>query len=251
METNAVIAGRYRLIQLAGVGGMGAVYRARDEQCGRDVAVKLVARHLAADELAIQRFRREGRLCARLRHPHVVAGLCVGHDSDTVGDYIVTEFVDGDDARSLLGRPVPTADAVAIAVQICDALTYVHDQGIIHGDVSAANILIGRTDRTAKLADFGIARQAGPAAPAAPGGPLRGAPYYLAPEVALGGQATFRADLYSLGVVTRRLLSGDPAPALADAVARATAADPSLRQGSMREFRADLAAHGRAALRAA
>jgi serine/threonine-protein kinase len=269
---NALIDGRYRLMQLVGVGGMATVHRARDERSDREVAVKLMAEHLAGDELAVRRFRREGQLALRMRHPNVVAGLGAGRDTESGRDYIAMEIIDGLNARDRLRSrsPVRPAEAIAIVTQICDALTHAHSQGVVHGDVSPANVLIRSSDHTAKLADFGAARAIGATSRRIAPGQAMGTPGYVAPEVALGADATPQSDLYSLGAVAFRLLATkgwsrvpdvfptapltEPSvtlPALADvgrdvppmvarAVDTALASDPDERQGSLAAFRAEL-----------
>jgi serine/threonine protein kinase len=271
MSAKPVIGRRYRLLRLIGTGGMASVYRAHDDRCSRDVAVKLIGEHLATDELAVRRFKRESALCARLDHPNVVAGLDGGYDEPRARHFIVMELVDGEDAARLLKRRrrLPAAEAVDIVEQVCDALTYTHHQGIVHGDVSLANVLVRLADGSVKLTDFGIART-GWTARAGAVSQSAGTPGYLAPEVAEGGEATPRSDLYSLGAAAHRLIAGDsrwrrdpdcatvaldaaahhrppldemrpdvPA-AVGRAIEKALARDPRERQHSVAEFRREL-----------
>jgi serine/threonine-protein kinase len=248
---------------------MASVYRATDEWLEREVAVKVIAEDLARDPLFVRRFREEAKVCARLEHPNVVAVLDAGVDPR---DFIVMEFVDGVDAGALLRGERPTPDqTVQVVVQICDALAYVHDQGVVHQDVAPRNILIERPGGTAKLADFGLASSP----PHAPGRwvpDVTGTPGYVAPEVLRGDRPSPWSDLYSLGVVAYRLLTGprgvwwlDPqatspqatavprmpplaearpglSRALMEAVQKAMAPDPGERQDSVAQFGAQLVA---------
>jgi len=210
MSAPPLIAARYRLVETIGLGGMGEVFRARDERYARNVAVKLMAEHLAADELAVRRFTREAEITRRLRHPAIVAGLDGGFDEESGRHYIVMELVEGDDAGALAGPDgrVSLADVVGVVGQICDALTYAHQHRVVHGDVSIANILVRHADRAAKLADFGLARTCRGGGVPARTRPA-GTPRFLAPEVADGWEATPLSDLYSLGAVAHRLLAGE------------------------------------------
>ena len=227
---------------------MATVYRARDERLARDVAVKVIAERLAREPLFVRRFRREGQIGARLTHPNVVAILDAGV---VPTDFIVMELVEGLDAGTLVkrqGRPT-TGEAVHTLAQVADALAYVHDHGVVHQDVSPHNILITSSDSTAKLADFGLASDS-------LDDPVRqetgGTPGYIAPEVLRGTPPSPRSDLYSLGVVAHRLLTGS-APArplvvarpgvpraLSEAIERALSDCPDGRQASVAEFRAEL-----------
>lgn len=262
------VGGRYRLLEQAGAGGMATVYRAWDERLNRDVAVKLIAERLARDAFFVGRFRREAQLCARLAHPNIVGILDAGMDPR---DFIVMELVEGVDAGTLLarsGRLTPDK-SVRMLAQVCDALAYAHDRNVVHHDVTPGNILIRRSDRTAKLADFGLAVEAGEV-DASPGRDVTGTPGYVAPEILRGATPSPRSDLYSLGVVAYRLLTGAPpvrpsdpdvtrpliaaAPqmpplavarpglprVLSEAVEQALALDPDARQDSVAEFRAQL-----------
>jgi eukaryotic-like serine/threonine-protein kinase len=263
-----LVGGRYRLLELVGEGGMATVYRARDEQLKRDVAVKAIRTSRARDPLFVRRLRREAELCARLAHPNIVAILDAG-----VGppEFTVMEFVHGLDAGGLLrrrGRLTP-GQTVHVVAQVCEALTHAHDRDVVHQDVSLRNILIGHRDDTAKLADFGLASDALDV-PDRRLAVVTGTPGCVAPEVLCGARPSPRSDLYSLGVVAHRLLTGpsrvrtsDPDPTapmataapripplgearpdlsrgLIAAVQQALAHDPDVRQDSVAEFRAQL-----------
>jgi serine/threonine-protein kinase len=268
-RTGRLAGGRYRLVERVGIGGMGTVYRAHDERLKRDVAVKVIAEHLACQPSFVRRFRREAELCARLAHPNIVAILDAGVEPR---DFIVMEFVNGVDAGSLItGRgPLTPEHTVDVVAQVCKALAYAHDQDVLHVDVSPRNILLRRPGRTAKLADFGLASGAAEHRPAGRLGNVLGTPGYVAPEVLGGAAPSRRSDLYSLGAVAYRLLVGpsrsrarhalatvpqvtapprmpplaevrpDLPPRLIGAVGRSLARDPDARQGSVAEFHAQL-----------
>lgn len=260
------VGGRYRLLARAGAGGMATVYRARDERLRREVAVKVIAEHLARPFVSL--FRREARLCARLAHPNVVGVLDAGEEPR---DFIVMEFVDGMSAGALLktqGR-LTTAHVVRVMARVCDALTHAHDRNVVHGDVTPGNILISRSDGTVKLVDFGLASDPTDVH-AGPVGDVAGTPGYIAPEILRGETPSPRSDVYSLGVVAHRLLAGPPRirpagsegtchlmtsalqmPPLAEvrpglprvlsqAVERAVSEDPDARQSSVAEFHAQI-----------
>jgi serine/threonine protein kinase len=209
MTGTCLIDSRYRLMEAIGLGGMGEVFRAYDERCRREVAVKLIAERLATDELAVRRFKREAAVCARLRHPNIVTGLGSGYDERSDRHFIVMELVDGEDLAALATQrgPLPVAEVTAIVAQVCDALAYAHAQGVVHGDVSPGNILISRDDGTVKLTDFGLSRPRA-TGPSTRGRPA-GTPRYLAPEVEAGYAATPLSDLWSLGAVAHRLIAGE------------------------------------------
>jgi serine/threonine protein kinase len=263
-----LIQDRYHLLGRVGVGGMAIVYRAYDELLKREVAIKFIAERFAANPGFVERFRHEARLCANLAHANIVAILDAGLQPC---DFIVMEFVDGLDARQLLqrrGRLTP-GETVHVVAQIGDALTHAHHQGVVHGDVSPSNILVRRSDRVAKLADFGLASRATGLGSTHAAATL-GTPGQVAPEVLWGGQPTPRSDLYCLGVVAYRCLAGptelcagdagatallptaiprmprlgkvrpDLPPGLVAAVQQAVAFDPDSRQDSVAEFRAQL-----------
>jgi eukaryotic-like serine/threonine-protein kinase len=227
--------GRYRLLDRLGAGGMAVVHRARDKWLGREVAIKVIGRHLRQDMLAVRRFRREAKLGATLSHPNIVGVLGAGTEPH---EFIVMELVAGQDAGRLLqqrGRQ-PTAAGLRIVAQVADALQYTHDRGVVHGDVSPGNVVIREDDGEAKLADFGVAQKFD----ARPTGPqdVVGTPTYMAPEVFKGAAPSPRSDLYSLAAVAQALLVPDLPPALADALQQALSPDPAKRQSSVAEFRA-------------
>ncbi|WP_445282051.1 protein kinase domain-containing protein [Streptomyces sp. DSM 118148] len=202
-----LLAGRYQLQERLGRGAMGEVWRAADQLLGRLVAVKLLHKEMAADA---ERFRLEARTAGRLNHPNVVGMYDFGSEHDQF--YLVMELVDGwtlAQERSLRGVLDPQ-DAAAVVAQAAAGLAAAHQRGVIHRDIKPANVMLS-ADRTAKIADFGIARFADEAASTLTAtGRILGTADYLAPERALGRPAQPASDVYSLGCVLYELLTGRP-----------------------------------------
>ena len=144
--------GRYRIIDLIGMGGMGEVYRAEDPRLSREVAVKVLR---SLDTAALKRFEREARAVASLAHPNTLAVYDVGEDKGL--PYLVSELLSGQTLRKRLTRPLPLSDTLAIVRQIADALVAVHEKGIVHRDLKPENVFI-LLNGTVKLLDFGVAR---------------------------------------------------------------------------------------------
>jgi eukaryotic-like serine/threonine-protein kinase len=207
--TNAtIIAERYRIEGRLGVGGMSTVHLAFDQRLERNVALKLLAEHLADDPTFVSRFRREALSAARLVHPNIVQVFDFGLDEVAHQHYIVMEHVPGHSCAELLrdrGR-LELDEAVDVVSQACRGLDYAHRHGVVHRDVKPGNLLVSDAD-VVKLADFGIARATDQSSITQVGSVL-GTAAYLAPEQARGEEAGPRADIYSLGVVTYQLLSG-------------------------------------------
>ncbi len=202
------IAGRYRIEGRLGVGGMSTVMLAFDQRLERNVALKLLAEHLAEDPTFVSRFRREALAAARLIHPNIVQVYDFGLDRTSNQHFIVMEHVAGHSCAELLRDRghLDVGPAVEIVGQACRGLDYAHRNGVVHRDVKPGNLLVSDSGVT-KLADFGIARAANQSSITQVGSVL-GTAAYLAPEQARGEVAGPRADLYSLGVVTYQLLSG-------------------------------------------
>jgi serine/threonine protein kinase len=200
------VLGRYQVEDVLGGGGMALVYRARDEELDRPVAIKLLADNLAADEAFRKRFLREARLAAQLAHPNVVQVYDSGEADGR--PYIVMEYVEGETLADLLSRRgrLPPAEAVELALQVCSGLEHAHRAGLVHRDIKPQNLLI-RGDGTVKIVDFGIARSARGTRLTETGSVL-GTAAYLAPEQAAGEEVTPAADVYALGVVLYELLAG-------------------------------------------
>jgi serine/threonine protein kinase len=196
-----VVAGRYRLDQPLGLGGMSSVWEAEDVELERRVAVKVLAG--TADR---QRFEREARAAAALSHPNVVQIFDFGESED--GPYIVLELLPGGTLEERLParEPLPDAETARIALGIAEGLAYVHAHGLVHRDLKPANVLFDLEDRP-KLSDFGIARIAGDGTLTEPGTVL-GTAAYISPEQASGEVATPASDVYSFGVILYRMLTG-------------------------------------------
>jgi serine/threonine-protein kinase len=271
MMSGEVIAGRYELTTRLGVGGMSTVHLAFDRRLERQVAVKLLAEHLAADSQFVTRFRREALSVARLVHPNIVQVFDFGIDEASERHFIVMEYVRGQSGAELLRErgALPVDEALPIVTHACRGLDYAHRHGVVHRDVKPGNLLRAE-DGVTKLADFGIARALHEESGITQVGSVLGTAAYLAPEQAHGEPAGPPADIYALGVVTYQLLSGrlpyeaqsltelalkqqsevpprldhlvrGVTPELAGAVERALALDAGDRFASAEELRAALA----------
>jgi eukaryotic-like serine/threonine-protein kinase len=199
------LGGRYRVGTLLAAGGMGTVWAAEDLVLGRPVAVKLLGESLAGAGWAAERLRREARSAARLVHPNIARVLDLGEQDGR--PYLVMELLEGESLAARLARtgPLAPADAVGVAAAVADALEAAHRAGVVHRDVKPGNVFLTAGGEV-KVLDFGIASAAGEAALTT--GDLFGTAAYLAPERALGHQATPAADVYALGVLLYELLSG-------------------------------------------
>src|SRR3954466_5995205 len=208
MATEQLFADRYRLDRRLGVGGMATVRRAFDARLERNVAVKLLAEHLAEDASFVSRFRREALGAARLVHPNIVQVFDFGLDEATARNFIVMEFVDGESCAEILRDhgPLSPRDAVNVLSQACRGVASAHRNGVVPRDVKPGNLLRSR-DNAVKLADFGIAKAAEQSDITKVGSVL-GTAAYLAPEQARGEPAGPASDLYALGVVSYQLLAG-------------------------------------------
>src|SRR5436309_7086793 len=208
MASSQTIAGRYRVERRLGVGGMSTVHLAFDHRLERNVALKLLAEHLADDPTFVSRFRREALAAARLVHPNIVQVFDFGFDEGQHQHFIVMEHVPGHSCAELLRDRghMDVDQAVEIIAQACRGLEYAHRHGVVHRDVKPGNLLVSDAE-VIKLADFGIARATDQTSITQVGSVL-GTAAYLAPEQARGEEAGPRADIYSLGVVTSQLLSG-------------------------------------------
>jgi len=200
------------LLELLGQGGMGAVYKARQKELDRLVAVKILPSEISRDPAFAERFAREARSLARLGHANIVAV----HDFGRTGDglfYFVMEHMDGVNLRQAIqSGGMSPKEALAIVPQICDALQFAHDEGIVHRDIKPENILVDKRGRV-KIADFGLAKLLGHApddVSLTGTQQVMGTLRYMAPEQMEGTKAVdHRADIYSLGVVFYELLTGE------------------------------------------
>ena len=194
---------------LLGEGGMGAVYRAKQRKLGRTVALKLLHADLSADPAFVARFLREASALARLAHPGIVTIYEYGEQGARC--WLLMEFVDGTNLRALLRqKAIEPRQALAIVRQLCDALQFAHDEGVVHRDIKPENVLVDRRGLV-KLADFGLAKLVGaPEAQLTQADQVMGTPHYMAPEqVEHPRDVDHRADIYSLGVVFYEMLTGE------------------------------------------
>ncbi|QBD79039.1 hypothetical protein EPA93_24860 [Ktedonosporobacter rubrisoli] len=217
--------GNYRVLSTLGQGGMARVYKAYQESLDREVAIKVLPPWYASDRNFVERFNLEARLVARLSHPNIVT---VHDASEQNGHlYIVMQFVDGGTLKNRLDRlhyenkVMDLTEAIPVFSQLASALTYAHEQGIIHRDIKPVNVLLDRSGRPI-LSDFGIAKVLASTHDqlTRPGAGV-GTPEYMSPEQCQGGAVDGRADIYALGVMLFEALTGrtpflgDNYPALA------------------------------------
>jgi len=216
--------GPYEILAPLGQGGMGEVYRARDTRLGRDVAVKVLPRHMSANPEIRSRFEREARTVSSLNHPNICVLFDVGREGDT--DFLVMELVEGETLAERLGRgPLASGDMLRFGTQIADALDRAHRAGVIHRDLKPGNVMI--TKSGAKLMDFGLARVTGLTAGGGSGssgaamsqsptiaqaltaeGSLLGTFQYMSPEQLEGREADARSDIWALGCVLYEMVTG-------------------------------------------
>jgi len=263
--------GRYTIIEPLGSGGMGTVYRARDEKLEREVAIKILSPGVLSDDEVRRRFRREALALAKLAHSHIAAIYDVGKEDGI--DFIVMECVPGQTlAAAFRSGPLLVKEATAVALHIAQALEEAHERGVIHRDLKPANVVI-TPKRQVKVLDFGIAKllasRPGDATASMETKLLAGTPLYMSPEQAEGREIDGRTDLWSLGVLYYEALTGqtpfhasgtiatlnrivydaptplhdlrpDVNPEAERIVARALEKDPSKRYQSAAEMAADL-----------
>ncbi len=196
--------GAFMLLQLLGAGGMGGVYRARDEGLNREVAIKVMLKSLGDDPQFVETFQREAQAAARLNHRHIAQIYSFGQEKGQ--PYIAMELVSGGSLDKMMAEQGPLDPTVVIHVgaQIAEGLSMAADAGMVHGDVKPENILFD-TDKNAKLVDFGLsAMQSGP------GNEVWGTPYYIAPEKVRRQKSDYRSDIYSLGGTLYHAITGVP-----------------------------------------
>ncbi len=199
-----MIADRYRVVSLAGRGGMGEVYRAEDLKLGQLVAIKFLPEVLSQDAAALARFHSEVRIARQVSHPNVCRVFDIG-DSEGI-PFLSMEFVDGEDLASVvrrIGRLSPDK-ATEVARQICAGLAAAHERGVVHRDLKPANVMLDGAGKI-RITDFGLAAIAA----SIQGADVRaGTPAYMAPEQLAGKEVTTRSDIYSLGLILYEILTG-------------------------------------------
>ncbi|MCP4198602.1 MAG: serine/threonine protein kinase [Proteobacteria bacterium] len=208
------IDGRYRIIDLIGRGGMGAVYRVEHVKMGKIMAVKILQGELSRNSDVRRRFKREAEAASLLTHANNVSVFDFGTYEGMM--YLVMEYIDGQDLAKTLAEngPFPFHRIIAIMIQVCSALAEAHAKGIVHRDLKPGNILIGTRDEQkdfVKVVDFGLAslRDMNSRTKITEQGSIVGTPYYMAPEHIKGEDSDSRSDLYSLGAVIYKLLTGE------------------------------------------
>jgi hypothetical protein len=265
-----VLADRYELEELVGTGGMSSVFRAHDRLLDRKVALKVLHEQYTEDDEYVARFKHEARSVATLSHPNIVTVIDRGEHENR--QFIVFEYVEGDNLKQLIQRrgPAPVSTALELGMQISRGLSFAHQQGLVHRDVKPQNVLLNG-DGQAKVTDFGIARSLDVKHGMTQTGTVLGTSDYIAPEQAQGQRVDEHTDVYSLGVVLYELLTNEvpfpgenfvavamrhinePPPPIRDkrpdvpprveaAIQRAMAKDPNDRFATMAEFCGELEA---------
>ena len=248
----------YTVISLLGRGGMGAVYRAKQTALDRLVAIKLLPLEISVDKDFADRFVREARAMAKLNHPNIITVYDFGTTSE--GHlYFVMEYVEGANLADIIHQVgLGPAQALAIVEQVCTALAYAHNKGIVHRDIKPANVMID-TESQVKVADFGLARLTDPSAEQmghTMTGTVMGTPDYMAPEQMQGMNVDHRADIYSLGVMVYEMLCrevprgafeppsvrGGCDPRIDPIVIKAMQPNPERRYQSTQEMKTDVSA---------
>jgi eukaryotic-like serine/threonine-protein kinase len=273
----STLDGRYLIEEHLATGGMGAVFRARHVYMRKDVALKVLRPDLSASAELVERFRRESEIAASLEHDHIVRVTDFGRSPEG-WLFLAMELLFGESLFDRLRREgfLPPDEAVTILWQVCAGLEAAHARGVVHRDLKPENVFLARTPggrEVAKILDFGIAKMADPSeVGATQAGMVVGTPEYLSPEQATGSEVDGRADLYTVGLIAWRSLTGrhpfkaddprsllmmqatrpvppitDPRPDLADhpalvaAVTRACEKDPALRYQTAAAMKDDLA----------
>ena len=264
--------GNYDLLEKIAEGGMGAIYRGRDQRSGQIVAIKIMPPHMAANPVLLKRFEQEFRAASRLDHPNIVRALDYGDNGSS--PFLVMEFVEGESLGQKLEREgrMPETDAIRIIAQVAQGLHRAHKQNLIHRDVKPDNILL-RTDGVAKLADLGLVKETEADLNLTRTGRGLGTPHFMAPEQFRNAKgADVRCDIYSLGATLYMMVTGELpfkstgpldawmkkiqndlvppreiVPELSErvnwAILRAMSADAEMRPKSCREFIEDLTGH--------
>ncbi|MFP5247030.1 MAG: protein kinase domain-containing protein, partial [Thermoanaerobaculia bacterium] len=211
MAAAADCIGPYRTLRQLGAGGMGEVFLAHDDELGRNIAIKLLPAHLAADAEHLARLRNEARSASSLNHPNIVTIYEIGRD-DSKRAFMAMEYVDGQTLRELLrGGAMPVRKALQIATQLADGLAAAHKRGLVHRDLKPENVMI-TSDGVVKILDFGLAKSlelaTGEQANLSEPGTLVGTYAYMSPEQARAGEIDYRSDQFSFGSILYEMLTG-------------------------------------------
>jgi eukaryotic-like serine/threonine-protein kinase len=209
--------GSFRIEAVLGTGAMGVVYRGMNEATGKPAAVKVISGEIAKQGKAYERFRREAEILQQFRHSNIVRFLALGRFQGT--SYFAMEYISGENLDQLLSHrgPLPWREVVDMGIQICDALHYAHEHGVVHRDLKPSNLMVSDGGQI-KLTDFGIAKDLDATALTAPGRTL-GTAAYMAPEQIRGTpEVSHKTDLYALGNVFYQMLTGQTAFSGASAV---------------------------------
>src|SRR4030067_3711437 len=204
--TGKLIAGRYRVDEFIGRGGMAEVYKVWDTRRSTTLAMKLLHADLALDRAFIRRFNREAETLARLQHPNIVRFYGLGQDGEQI--FMLMDFIEGRSLKQLIFNAnghLPLEQALNIMRPLCQALQYAHYEGYVHADVKPGNVMIDKSGRV-MLNDFGIARMT-QTGTATLGGV--GTPAYMSPEQARSEKPTPQNDIYSLGILLYEMLAGE------------------------------------------
>jgi serine/threonine-protein kinase len=188
-----------------GQGGMACVYRAYQENLDRDVAIKVLPPHYAADHAFVERFKLEARAMARLSHPNIVTVHDAGEEGSRL--YIVMAYIPGGTLKQRMGQPMDLREVTRLIRDVASALSYAHERGIVHRDVKPVNVLLD-SDRRGVLSDFGIIKVLTASDNLTRVGAGVGTPEYMSPEQCRGGAVDARSDIYALGVMLYEMLTG-------------------------------------------
>jgi len=208
LPPGTMLAGRYQIVDLLGVGGMGAVYKAFDRQLTRLVALKTILPEMAGTPTALKRFKQEVLLAQSIVHKNVVRIFDIGEDAETNTKFITMDFIEGVDLKNLIKEKgkLPPAEAAGILRQVCQGLEAAHAAGVVHRDLKPQNIMIEK-DGHIVVMDFGIARS-GESRGATQTGAFLGTPEYMSPEQAKTENVDARSDIFSIGLIFYELLTG-------------------------------------------
>ncbi len=208
MNIGQIIKDRYKVVELLGEGGMAFVYKARDMQLERDVAIKTLKPNYVDQITFVERFKREAQTAANLNHPNIVQIFDWGIEEEP---YFVMEYIEGNTLTSIIGskRSVSLSDALFIGAQVANGLQAAHSQGLVHRDIKPGNIMI-TPDGKVKVTDFGIVSIQDEESDITKTGSILGTASYISPEQAQGKSVSIQSDLYSLGTVLYELITGNP-----------------------------------------